>query len=399
MSFREPLVTSPLPRWRPTPVKERDDGNEYVLKPGEDASAILNSYDVVRLESGGTYFWDKVNVRRSVTLYGNGASIRFHGNVHAGDLDVYGLRIFNTECKIFECNFYGKKPKGVDDTSALKERVFGVIIDNSSCCFSGCTFNDFSEGALCVYDVDSVKVGGNFIDRCRFVNCKVGVISICAGLKIGALFDCIFYNCKCGVYAVSALGLDIRGCLFDRCRSGFFHVGSTLMTYGGEVSGMGVYSGLGFVSDCVFRNGVYSDWKAKMGLVGGSTLDLTSFYFDDESSYCPMLRNSYFMDSDLFLGKFSSNVPALFISGCYFWYSDAQSQGNKSKYVVLKRKSEAKKKDVFFLGCTGRKGCKCENFYKASFDNDDDNVIIPDITFVDGAINESQRQCNQFVKK
>lgn len=364
-SFREPFVfpyvTASVPRWAPTPLSETK-GEEYLLKPGEDANSVFASYDVVKLEKGGTYYWREVDINKPLTLYGNGATVRCSS-------PAYALKVTSPGVKIFDCIFVGKRPtKPGEDTSVPnRDGSFGLLLHNTGCVVRECAFYDFQGSALCVYDDDVSS--GNYIVRCYFRFCKVAVLlvsSVDQRIDGGLIDFCRFENCQYGVYGVSMPGWRIADCLFVRCASGVFHLNKDRMSYGDAATG-GNLEGFVLVNGCIFKRGQESDWSYQASTTqANQTVSLCAFYFDDNASFPPRLCNSLFADSGVCVGDTLNGIRNV-IMGCVFWY-DTQAS-NASKFNVFTALNGGAT-SAYFLGCAGRNGCKASGGLKANnFDN------------------------------
>lgn len=379
MSFREPFnypyVTSRLPGWSPTPSVGDDVVSEYTIKPGEDPSKILNLYSVVKLQRGATYYWSNVDVNKTVTILGNGATIKCPAV-------SYCLRISSQHTKIFNCVFHGRNVSRTG-TTLEDNGLFGLWLANGlSCIVSGCSFVNFSGAAFCVFDYGSVISGGHLIDNCYFEGCRAGMALVSGGSDLvdGSLVrGCRFVDCQYGLYSVSIPGWCIRDCFFSRTRSAVFHQKRSLMSYGDALSGREAVGGFAVVSGCVFRSSISANWDDTLG-----SEKLAAVYFDDEQS-CPIrVSDCLFLDSDLAIGKFISNPKYSldFVVGCSFWYLGSQ---DTSDFDVIRNMSGSSSNvDIYFSSCSGRVNCKVRGFKKPNVNeagnfDDPEFVAFPEV--------------------
>lgn len=373
MSFREPFifpyVTSNIPRWPPTPVASDRETDEYVLKPSEDPAKILNSYPVVHLQRGSTYYWHDVDITKSVTIYGNGATIRC-------PYVSYCLKITAAGTRIFDCKFVGRSLSR--DSSDLEENGrFAIWVSNGhSIVLQQCAFIGFSDGAVCYYVNGVTKTGRHLVERCVFDACKAGLVLVCESDDMGEgglVSNCRFNDCMFGIYAVSMFGWNVRDCFFDKTRSGIYHVKKSLMSYGSALVGVDPVGALGLVTGCFFRSAVNSEWGDEFSLRDNpqSTVKLAGYYFDDETSVPVRLSDCVFLDSDIALGNIckSPKCCSVFITGCVFWFSGS---GGVSSFDIVRRldgTGAADGSDACFEGCSGREKCKTSGLYEDFFED------------------------------
>lgn len=388
MSYREPFlfpyVTSNVPRWPPTPVVGDSEGEQYVLKPGEDAARILNSYPVVHLVRGATYFWHGVDIVTPVTLNGNGATVRC-------PTATYCLKVMSTGTKIVDCKFVGKNLPRNDSEVDESGRFAIWLLNSQSSTVSGCSFSGFGDGAVCVFNDGTCKAGRHHLDRCVFEGCKAAVVLMCKAEDLcegGVISNCRFLDCQFGLYAVAMFGWVVRDCYFDRTRSGVFHVRTIRMSYGGSMDVKGALSALGLVTGCLFRSSVQSDWPSEVYLKGDSNnkVQLSSYYFDDDISVPTRVADSVFVDSDVCLGNILHNTVkcnASFVTGCTFWFTGNDTE---SPYTVIRRldgTGNDEDSDAWFTACNGRMGCKTEGIGEAYFE---------DSSFCVGLVEDEERE-------
>lgn len=374
-------VNNPLPVWPQPDVADGSTASSSVtLTPADGAQEAFDTYSVVNLQPGKTYYWSTVAITKPVILNGNNATVFL-----SGEGPVINVRPaeFNSEvatnlssylpCIIRDVTFKGHSvppDKSVDMSSKIfydgaiyVNSVRGVAVDN-------CAFENFNGTALW-FDED-VQVNGsqwdnfNSVRNCRFKHCRHGVSN--GGRAEYGIADANFFQqCQIAFNVCGGNWLRTSNHIVNT-RCGYLHTDQNW--YMGRTGNQNPAHGT-FVGNSInHANDNSSLWPQvyRQSNNPSTNVNLAGFYFADTNAFPPNFSGNTMYFCDMSIVNFAVlNSFKWSLTGCVFY--------NTAINVLNGRGTS-----MYIVGCTGNSVTTIRGIAAANISPDIGTITQREIT-------------------
>lgn len=355
-SVEFPYVSKPIVPW-PASASSNNSSSQNidfpVLKPDQDPIAFFQTNNTAYLQPGATYYWKCIELSKPIHIYGQGATVQL-----VGPGPVF---VFNSESVIPE-DFYVvfENINFIEDEFPIRSGQLSLGLTTHSAVWFinvwktsivNCNFKNFRGAALWYSDNRNFWNARKWnqqhlVSNCRFNGCRIG-ISNTGSSEYSIASQNQFYDCQI-CFNVIGGNWSRNNNVIVNCRCAYLHVGDN-MWYEGHSENNNPAKG-------TFCNNIINHadnggnvWPTQFKLTDGSTIQLASFYFDDNQEIPPCYSGNFHWFGDVNIVNFSTTkIDKWCITGCNF-YGNTHAANDAGQVQV----AEAVKDKVFIIGCSG----------------------------------------------
>ncbi|ASU50468.1 E1B-2 [Odocoileus adenovirus 1] len=353
-----PFVSKPIVPWTQNAKTSEETDirtvfTSAVLPLEADPTTFFQDHSVVYLIPGVTYRWNNVPINKSVTVYGQGATVKLNGS--GPILFVQSKTEMPEDLNVVLENilFSGgdDAPNRHDPMTDECETHSAVWIHNAwKTTITKCSFENFKGSAVWYSDKSdfwhAMKWNQqHLITECRFDACRIG-ISNTGACEYSMANGNQFFDCHICFNVIGGQWMRSNN-IFCKCRSAYFHV-KEFMWYAGTSGNLNAAKGM-FTNNFCAHCDHGSLWPSNFRLRNNTEVSLAGIYFDDDAETPPLFHGNFHWFGDVKILNFPQNrVTSVCFTGCHF-YGHTVMVEDAGKVEI----NAALKDKVYLLGCTG----------------------------------------------
>lgn len=323
-----PFVTAPLISWAQDVAATPSNGTQkaFTLRPGDDTTTAFSTEGaVIDLLPGAEYHWHRENISTTVTIRGNGATVRNARPVSGPCIFIRSTTgsPMNLRVSLEDIIFKGyEDPDRASPMSNTASQNCAVWIHQAwKATVLRCTFINWRGAALWFSDTTTYWSSQQWsqqhmVCQNRFEGCRICIANT-GGSEYSLASNNCFFDCQ---IAFNVIGGNWNRCgnVIVNCRCAYLHARNNMWFAGSS----GVFNAAHdtFVGN-VLNHCDYGGnrWPTVLTMANGSQIQLAAFYFDNTGAYPPLWcgNTQYYGDMKL-LNYNSGGMKAWVISGCIF---------------------------------------------------------------------------------
>lgn len=344
-SVEDLYVVKAVNQWAAPPPRFSTQAPGTLL-PTDDPDTVFASFKVVYLIPGAEYVWRNVEIRRPVTVYGNGATVKTSGT--GPILKIIGPSTAATEGVLLQdISFSGQDstPDRIVPMSADQMNSSAIwVVDQWKVTISGCSFKNFY-GAALFFEQTAAAPGftsgatAHKVTGCRFSGCRIG-IAIGGKSEFSSAVNNSFYDCQV-CFNMAGGNWCCADNVIANSRCAYLHTTDLWYQSAGPIVGTRNIFSTNVISNCDSNGNL---WPTAFNLPGRS-INLAGVYFDDVNADPPSYFGNVHTLADMNILNFIAG-GIFCITGCSF-YGGANETGAITVTAALKPR-------VYVFGCQGR---------------------------------------------